>query len=202
MTQPWVGFGRKFKTRTQLDFMAAESWAQRLFLQCTLLLLLLPRVACFSVPLAMAMRGRAQGDVVRGEDGLNFLDETGGLWQLPRALVPLPHERLRIAQAVEAAHVPRASNCESGTLTAQEAHSTFLPLRQALAELEAEAACGEKRCLIGINEMRGAVAADFSRILAAVLDTGDAGESRQCLERAAASFSHVGSRRVPLGASC
>ena len=182
--------------------MAAQSWAPLLFLLCTLFLLLLPLVSSFSVPLAMAMRGRAQGDVVRGEDGLNFLDETGGLWQLPRALVPLPHERLRIAQAVEAAHVPRAGNCESGTLTAQEAHSTFLPLRQALAELEAEAACGEKRCLIGINEMSGLVAADFSRILAAVLDTADAGESRQCLERAAAAFSHLGSRRVPLGASC
>jgi hypothetical protein len=103
--------------------------------------------------------------------GLEYLDETSGLWQLPRALVPLPHERLRLAQAIEAVKFRRTvgEGIGSEALSAHEAHSTFLPIRQALGELHAKASKEERRCLVGISGTPGAGAADFARLLAAVL---------------------------------
>ena len=129
-------------------------------------LLFCPPVSGFSLPTTASM---AAGDFSPRAQGVDFLDQTGGLWSLPTALVPLPHERLRLANAVQAAQLARASTSEdSGTLSAHEAHATFLPLRQALQEMQARAAREDRRCLIGISGAPGADAADFARLLAAV----------------------------------
>jgi fructose-1-phosphate kinase PfkB-like protein len=135
------------------------SAATRVLVAIALIAPLLRPVAGFSAPVAMAM------DFAGRQQGLDWLDNTGGLWQLPAKLVPLPHERLRLAQALEQAQLPGAGR--TGPLSAPEAHATFLPLWQTLGELRREARLQERRCIVGVSG--GECAAEFAHLLAAVL---------------------------------
>ena len=128
--------------------------------------------AGFVVPLSMAASMPA-GDFSPRVQGLDFLDDTGGLWQLTKTLVPLPHQRLHLCSAIEAAKLDRSAGAGGAasagtTVTAHEAHATFLPLRQALRDMHGQAAQEQRRCVVGIGGPPGAGSADFARLLAAV----------------------------------
>lgn len=105
------------------------------------------------------------------QQGLAWLDDTGGLWQVPRELVPLPHERLRLTQVIEKAQLPGRVDRpgHNDPLSAHEIHSTFLPLWQTFGELHAKAKQEQRRCIVGVSGLPVAGASDFVRLLAAVL---------------------------------
>jgi len=150
-------------------------------LSAAALLAVLPQAAGFAVPVRMAAALQA-GEFSTRVQGLDFLDDTGGLWQLPKTLVPLPHQRLHFCSAVEAAKLDRSAVGGTGTLTAHEAHATFLPLRQALRDMGGQAAQEQRRCVIGIGSPPGAGGADFARLLAAVSAHTEEGQSGERCE--------------------
>ena len=123
---------------------------------------LLQPSACFSLSAMCSQPAHGKG----------FLDNTGGFWRLCKQ-VPLPSDRMKQVKTLADKLPPfpvtlDGKNMAEISLTEEDIHSCFLPLRQAVMERKAEAAKEGRRCIVGIAGPPGAGKTTFSEVFRAV----------------------------------
>lgn len=120
--------------------------------------------ACFSLSAMCSQPAQGKG----------FLDRTGDFWRLCKQ-VPLPSDRMKQVRTLAEKLPPfpvtlDGKNKAEISLTEEDIHSCFLPLRQAVLERKAAAAKEGRRCIVGIAGPPGAGKTTFSEVFRAVWD--------------------------------